>query len=596
MKLLNYLSFVTALFFLVSNVAKAQDTITVTPGFGTLEAAIAENGGDVVYELQAGEWYGSQSVIEVNETTLKGAGKSLVIIGEETDGMPAIIQVGNAADGSVFPQIFNVFSDMTLKNLFLAAQDFDGVMGAGMMTVNAPVSVTIDNCVIDPVGVNYMIGGVVAANGSSFYFTNNLVLRNGHVLGPNDGGYWFSNVKYDTLWVENNTFVSSGQDFIGGGFHTSPQNQFIWVNHNTFLWHDVWIKKTYNDKDFYFTNNLMHDISIFAQLYAWGQFFPDYTPDGNRMLSLTAIDTAYTVDGEGVITLETLPSDRRMFWQYNLQYNSDQLKQLPKWAADNGKAPLYLIPMLWNDDTPQDYASFPVVSPADSSREAKILADKTNWPYMKFNNNWYDKNPGYEDQVIDQMNDSMFANVINWYKNNIFSEPTDLNQADAPSYMWDVDKWAGTPTAEYPSVWPRFNGKYTNPELLTASIEGLPLGDLNWFPEAKARWESEKAQIQEHILALNESKYVITTGVEKISLAKNISIYPNPANEILQITSEKSLKNISIFNVAGQKVMDVDMNNMVQRNIDISGLNKGLYLVKVRDNEGAVYSTKVVKQ
>ncbi len=595
MKVLNYLSIVSALFFLAPNVINASDTITVAPGLGTLEAAITANGGDVVYKLEAGAWYGCQSIIEVNETTLKGAGKALVLIGEETNEMPAIIQVGNASDGSVFPNIFNVYSDITLKNLFLSLQDFEGIAGAGMMTLNAPVKVVIDKCVIDPAGINNTVFADIPANGSKWFFTNNLVLRHGHVLGPNDGGLFGGYAKYDTIWVENNSFISSGQDFINGDFHSNMQNKFIWVNHNTFIWHDVWIKKTYNDKDFFFTNNLLHDMSIFAQMYAWGQFFPDYTTKGNRMLSLTAIDTAYSVDTDGVVTNESLPSDRKMFWQYNLQYNSPQLKKIPKYSAENDKSPLYLIPMLWNNDAPQDYASFPVASPADSSREAKILADKTNWPYMKYNNNWYDKDPGYLDPVINQMNDSMYLNVINWYKTVLFGE-AGMQQSEAPSYNWDVDRWAGTPNSEYPTVWPRFNGKYSNPELLNASIEGLPLGDLNWFPEQKARWESEKTQIEAHILSLNESKYTITTGVKNIIQAKNISIYPNPANDLIQINCEQSLKNVNVFDVTGKLVMNLESQNLIHKNINISGLNKGIYILKIVTSNDYDYSMKLVKQ
>ena len=287
----------------------AQDTVTVDQGLGTLEAAIAENGGDKVYKLTAGAWYGLTSIVEVNDTTMKGAGKGLVIIGEETDGLPATIQVGVDGAGAIFPWLFRTFNDLTIKNVFLTAQDFSGVAGPGVIGIAGKAKVVIDNCVMDPSGVNRTIGGGDPADGSQLWLTNNLIMNNGHMQGPNDGG-WLGGMAWDTLWVENNTFVSSGQDFIGTPFHSVPNNNFIWINHNTFLWHDVWIKKSYNDQNFYFTNNLMQDISIYSQLYAWGQFFPDYK-QGNTMLSLLCIDTL-ELEGGG---LETLPSERNMFWE-----------------------------------------------------------------------------------------------------------------------------------------------------------------------------------------------------------------------------------------------------------------------------------------
>ena len=38
--------------------AMAQDILVVDPGSGTLNAAIEANGGDKIYQLQAGQWYG----------------------------------------------------------------------------------------------------------------------------------------------------------------------------------------------------------------------------------------------------------------------------------------------------------------------------------------------------------------------------------------------------------------------------------------------------------------------------------------------------------------------------------------------------------
>ena len=40
-----------------------------------------------------------------------------------------------------------------------------------------------------------------------------------------------------------------------------------------------------------------------------------------------------------------------------------------------------------------------------------------------------------------------------------------------------------------------------------ASLEGLPLGDLNWFPEEKFRWEANKYLVEAHILELNEERF-----------------------------------------------------------------------------------------
>ena len=439
---------------------------------------------------------------------------------------PPVIQVGVDYDGSTQRCLFRISSNMTLRNVFLADQDIAGNAGPAIIELDAPVKLIIENCVIDPAGREQTFRGNSPADGSKLFLSDNLVLNHGHMQGPNDGGY-LGNIQWDTLWVENNTFVSSGQDFIGTSVHRIPNNQFIWINHNTFFWHDLWLKKSYNDQDFYFTNNLMHDISLFPQLYYWGQFFPDYK-EGNTMLSMTCIDTLL-VDGQG--GTESLPSARRMFWEYNLQNSSSQLRSLPKKAVDEGHLPLYIIPMLWDENVPLDYTGgIEVISPADSSRENRILADDANWPYMKYDHNWYDKDPMYSNQQIYNTNDSMIMNIMDWYGERIWADGSAFD--GTPSYNWEVDKWAGTPNNEFPTVWPRFDGSYTNPELLSASIEGLPLGDLNWFPVQKTLWLSERHQIESHILALNEYQYPIGADLDTLLYGVNIYIRDQTSTSI----------------------------------------------------------------
>ena len=481
----------------------AQDTIDVDPGLGTLQTAINQYGGDVVYRLEAGAHYELDGIINVSSQAFGGSGKALTIIGEESDGMPAIIQVGRTSRGAPEKSMFNCSANLTLRNLFLTGKDSEGTFCENIITMSASIRVVVDKCVIDPAGTRRTFNGGAAANGSSLCLTNSQIYRNGSMATPNDGG-WTAGMAWDTLWVENNTMVSSGQDFIGGAFHREPNNQFIWINHNTIMWHDVWIKKSFNDQNFYFTNNLLHDQSIFPELPRWYPFFPDFE-QGNNLLCQTAIDT---LEVGGV--LETLPSQRRMFWEYNLMYCSPELQALPRYAADNGKELTYLLPMLWDEDVPLSYTGgIEVVSPEDSCRENRILADKVNWPHMKYKHNWYDLDPMYNDPMIYAINDSVGEHILGFYRGQFWNEPDAPAVEDLPSYNWDIDGYNGGKPVDLPFAWPRFDGTYTNPDLLTASLEGLPLGDLNWFPEEQFQWLANKGLIQAHILDLNEDSYTL---------------------------------------------------------------------------------------
>ncbi len=577
-------------FMMISVLSNAQDTLVVEQGLGTLNKAINENGGSVVYKLQAGKWYGLDAIIEASDSTL-GEGNSLTIVGEETDGMPAMIQVGNDLDGGVLYILIRTFNDLTLKNLMLIDQDVSGTPGSSVLEIAGPARIVIDNCVFDPAGEWFMIRGQDPANGSKMFMTNNLILRNGSMGGPNDPGIMESN-QWDTLYIENNTFVSTGQSLYVGAQHRTPPNNFIWINHNSFFWHDVWLGIPFNDLNQYITNNLFHDVSIFSQLYAWGQFFQDYK-QGNTMLSLMNVDTLITESGDP----ESLPSSRVYFSQRNLQYNSAGVKSIVAFAkANDTLAPVYAIPMLWADDVPEDYVSNgPVASPADSSREYRMFNDDVNWPNFKYNHNLYDVDPQYTEPKIYAISDSAGENALDWFKKYIWGLPGIPDPPDWPSYMWDVDGWAGTDPGYYPEVWPRFDGSYTNPTLLTASTAGLPLGDLNWFPEAKAKWLAHKDEIAQHILSLNEDQMDITS-VKKPRKDIAFSIYPNPATETLTIKSVQKMDKARIYNVAGGLVKVVELRNTSYRDVDISGLPKGIYMVKVRFADGGTYAYKFVKK
>jgi hypothetical protein len=579
-------------FMLFSLLAFAQDTLVVEQGLGTLNAAIAEHGGDVIYKLTAGSWYGLNAIIEASDQTL-GEGGSLTIIGEETDGMPAMVQVGNDLEGGVLYILIRTFNDLTLKNLMFIDQDVSGTPGSSVLELAAPVKVVLDNCVFDPAGQWFMILGNDPANGSKLYMTNNLILRNGSMGGPNDPGILEAN-QWDTLYIENNSFVSTGQSLFVGAFHRTPPNHFIWINHNTFLWHDVWLGIPFNDMEHYMTNNLFHDVSIFSQLYAWGQFFPDYSPTGNRMLSLCNVDTL-VVDTLG--TRETLPSARTKFYQRNLQYTSDGVKGITAFAkADGTVSPVYSIPLLWADETPDWFASNgPIASPADSSRENRIFNDDVNWPNMKFNHNLYDVDPQYDDSRFYSLSDSAGANALSWFQKYIWGLPNIPEPPDWPSYMWDVDGWAGTDPSVYPVVWPRFNGSYSNPILLTASTEGLPLGDLNWFPEAKASWLLHQDAIAQHILSLNEDQY-LKVGAEVARTEVAFRVYPNPVQDFITLQSTQKLDRLKIYNLTGSLHKIVELNARTDMNIEVSDLPKGIYLLKVEFAGGGYYSSRIIKE
>lgn len=70
------------------------------------------------------------------------------------------------------------------------------------------------------------------------------------------------------------------------------------------------------------------------------------------------------------------------------------------------------------------------------------------------------------------------------------------------------------------------------------------------------------------------------------------NVYPNPAHSYVTIENETA-KNIKIFNVNGQCMMDINVDNPSTQ-IDISNLESGLYIISVECNDGIINSRLTV--
>lgn len=70
------------------------------------------------------------------------------------------------------------------------------------------------------------------------------------------------------------------------------------------------------------------------------------------------------------------------------------------------------------------------------------------------------------------------------------------------------------------------------------------------------------------------------------------SIYPNPTKGLLNIKSKLPIAEITIYNNLGQLLFTAEEKNQV----DISTLSKGIYFVKIKDENGRTETKKVIKK
>ncbi len=556
MKKLNSLLFLLVGLFVGSNLS-AQDILVVSPGEGTLNDAIDQYGGDRIYELQAGAWYGLTKPIENVDYHLQVIGEEVDIYGGET--LPATLQTGSTATGTAIRTMFDAKGDITVKNLYLMNVDLNGQLGFQVLQQSKLRSRSVfDNCVIDPVSNAH--GFNLAAGESKLFVTNNIILRHGHMVSMNDGHMFLlgGDIGQDTVWIENNTFVDLGIFFIFGGLNAVVHN-VININHNTFIRHKGEWDFTIWENEMYHTNNLLFDVSVVP-------IAPTMSLGRDPVYTLRQMILADSIVGED------LPSERTQYLHYN------SLHRTPEWypimgdwndsMKIHGLNPVFYQPLMWDAETPAGYTEGNFQDPPHTNewamgktKEAQIFNytghTNDNFPKFTYGSMTYDQDPLFVDSKIydKSIEYGEWAFIIYLRDQLAYPNPDDLPTiAELPSWHWDPD---GDIT--FNDTWPIFNGKYTDASTLTGSIENLPLGDLNWFPEEKAKWENHKDAIFTHMKAGNTGKFELVSvdPAEKMSLDFS-RVYPNPIRSsasIEFILEANADVKISVYNTVGQEIL-----------------------------------------
>ena len=113
------------------------------------------------------------------------------------------------------------------------------------------------------------------------------------------------------------------------------------------------------------------------------------------------------------------------------------------------------------------------------------------------------------------------------------------------------------------------------------NLGGVGIWALNYDGTRPELWE------------LINTKFGATAGVES-NMKEQISFYPNPVNNIINISNLENIEfaKISIYNVLGKLIKDVDVRSKA---IDISNLSSGIYLFKVTDISGKAETFKIIK-
>lgn len=463
-------------------VTKAQlDTMVVqwetTPGSGiplknALRNAIAtdtlatgEHVQNRVYKLLQGGYYW-------NVDRIDNSGYHLRIVGEvgnpnDPYGNPPVIQRvyddgGTFVDGKLI--IGN--GDLTMKNVYIIHADDQGVQ-----TAYQPLELsgngkryTFDNVIFER--SNFAVVAVTNPNNDIFF--SNCTFRN--IIGAPSTQQWEG--RGTSLWIDQDTVVIENCTFFNVNFTPLQMeggaSAYIRFNHNTLVntGRQMAIDGA-NWREVYFANNLLIN--------------PFWHGEGYSDLSNPNRDPRSTTSG--IWNINDLPS---------------------KYGPEDGRRILLANTAAWRDPLFATYY-------ADSIRAQPFANPITVEDYLDVYDQmvavdtmWLTNQPGLGTYFTTSfISDSMIQNI------------KDIRAGVSPAhpYFWRLPLIdPNDPNSGICNVCPSWplpeNFTYTDALLQTKGTDGLPLGDLNWFPTQKANFEANKDAYITQMEALAGAEYV----------------------------------------------------------------------------------------
>jgi|GEM_PF-247643 hypothetical protein len=97
-------------------------------------------------------------------------------------------------------------------------------------------------------------------------------------------------------------------------------------------------------------------------------------------------------------------------------------------------------------------------------------------------------------------------------------------------------------------------------------------------------------------IAIGDAQCTTTTSTRELQVEK-LGIYPNPASETLIVDNSLELFRFEIFNLVGQRVGAFVTNGQAGVSVDLTGLDRGIYLLAGYDRQGVLRANaRFVKQ
>ena len=482
-----------------------------------IQADTLANGSQAhsVYKVESGTYYAFDGALEVDfDLVIEGPDNGWIL----HDANPPVFFQTPALDGSNTGRDMinlNQGGSVELRNILLTGLFGNDINISSFVRNFAGYKIVWDNCVFS----DHRDHCTRSTGATEEITITNCVFINGDRRGNSPfGGMPFRlDAACTNLTFENNTSVNSGRLLgNGGNFFTSKHHEI----HNSFLNQQV------NGHEIHWfeaiqANNIFYNWSFRGRKASTNTYEEVFTTVETFSQVRDKLDSLALYQGRNLFYLEPAFTD---FWRTTL---ADSVFQCYLWNLEVDSTILA-------DDNFTIGKSYWQFDPAFTNNPSKIDS-MLAWSYAA----WV---PGsrYPDWRI------------------------------TPPVTWNTD---GTPNLNWPPDW---DLTYSNTYLQSAGTDGLPLGDLNWWPDAKATYLANRDQ---YIAALRDSMvnatsvYIPGDSLSALITPETVSVednggaipvafsleqnYPNPFNPstniVFKLAKSADVK-LTIYNLLGQRV------------------------------------------
>jgi hypothetical protein len=498
-----------------------------------------------VYTVEAGQAYAFDGRIDLTfDVTIEGPDEGWIF---ETANPPVLVNTP-AADGAA-RDFFEIKEggSLTLKNVLFSGSNSNGEV-AGVMVANTGGSkLIVDNCVFTD-WVSFALRN--QNKGDSLKVTNSVFINGVRLNFSPWGGFPLRmDVACDNVILENNSVVNSGR-LLG--------NSGPWHNANVHEMHCTYLNQTVAGHEqrayeFITVNNIFYNFHFIGR------------KNENAVNPSNTYDASFTTWNYFADSKDKLDSISLYLGQ-NLFFRPQEIID---WFETNGGDTLSTS-LLWEHP---DVDSF-------------IIADDnytigTNYAEIDPE---FTMHPGNTDKIVEYLSGHWSDGTVEW---------TDWRLPSPVTFGGD-----GLPVLSWP---PAFDLSYSNVGLQTAGTDGLPLGDLNWFPDKKAEFSANReaivAAIRDSIAnatavydpnTMDKTPMIteITVGIEQVAgESTHMYVYPNPARDMISVSGmDQPGAAITFYDMVGKKVRFVQLEG-INTQLDISDLDKGVYLYRITTAE-----------